>query len=164
MCMGGVGSKVDWRSQVPLVILVMVLLLGVACAVYFVKISTERALSGLEAVLLQFFTMVLSILPTVKLSAASSRKQAADAVRPHARSAFRRLTSIAAGMGSLRVMLADEKLRFDMDSVEYHVIEKVEIAVGCEGRGVVDALADWEDIVPDEVTDLRKRANDQAQT
>lgn len=133
---------------------------AIAVSMVFIVISADRNLSTLENTLLQIFSVALGLVGSYVLGQASAREAARDMMKPHARSAFRRLVSLTQSLSRLATNL--DQLRPTMqhnaeasvliDRVGYIVIEQIAIAT--------DALEDWRDVIPE---DLQALANQQRQ-
>ena len=77
-----------------------------------------------------------------------------EVIRPHARSSFRRVVSLLQGLSAIANTLEESR---NFDSIEkYHVaMARLEGLVSSQLIAADDALEDWRDIVPEEVSDLR---------
>lgn len=138
----------------------LLILLGVCLAVVFSVVASARQLTGLESTLLQGAGLVSSLVGSFVFGRNSARLQAMEMVKPHARSAFRRVLALYFGL--LRVADAvtrgrsldaeDEKSRAArsyLRVIEAIVVEQI--------ATVSDALEDWRDIVPEDVEELEAR-------
>ena len=86
----------------------------------------------------------------------SAREAAREIIKPHARSAFRRLLSLYQSLS--RVATTIESSQSD-ESPEYPVIiAKIEAIVVEQLNTADDALEDWRDIVPEDVKELGTRS------
>jgi len=110
-------------------------------------LSTNRILSTTEAIALQLFSVLASIGGSYLFS--SNRRSI-----PGARSAFRRLFSLFRGLSNIR----DEVWADNDDSDKVLVIRAL---VETHLATVDDALSDWEDIVPEEVRDIKEKIREQ---
>ena len=121
---------------------------------YFVYMATNRTLTQLEGTLLQIFALLAGIAGSFWFGRQSATRAAMEVVRPHARSAFRRVTSLYSGLARAAAIIEESR---DFDSVEkYHVaFARLEELVSSQLATVDDALEDWRDLVPTEVSDAR---------
>lgn len=132
---------------------VLLILLALAIASLFVYIATQRELTTLENVLLQIFTLASGTYGSYVLGKESAKEAAKELVKPHARSAFRRLISLYRSLSRLAETIqlskanGSENNNLVLDKLEYIVIEQIATAD--------DALEDWRDIVPEDVEELR---------
>lgn len=158
------GRWVRWL--VPAVFIALSLIL----AVVTVRVGTEQEPNRLAASLLQGITIVVGTVGSFLLGRNSSEESARELIRPHARSAFRRVLNLYRALGRQREAIAGEGVRLAEVSVEtsegrvvsldhaqaslvalsYIVVEQISTAD--------DALEDWRDIVPDEVAAIEAAA------
>jgi hypothetical protein len=135
---------------------------SVALAVITVVVSTQREPSKLAIGLLQGITLVFGTVGSFVLGKDASREAAQALIRPHARSAFRRVQNLYRALGRQQQAIRDEQYRLanlrgqsggetvifeqaraSLATLEYMVVEQISTAD--------DALEDWRDLVPDEV-------------
>ena len=105
--------------------------------------ATQRPLTNMEAYVFQIFALLAGLGGSYVFG-----RQAA-VTGPHARSAFRRLASLYGSMGRVADIIAEEESEDDatkMKIIEAIVMEQI--------TTVDDALADWQDIVPESVEEL----------
>jgi hypothetical protein len=132
------------------------LIAAVLVAAFFSRTATERTLSGLESVLLQMFALVAGVTGSYLVGKQSASDAAREIMKPHARSAFRRLMSLYASLSRVLTEIAAYNAGGEKNSgqmalarLEGIVIEQIATAD--------DALEDWIDIVPEEVKELREK-------
>ena len=105
--------------------------------------ATQRPLTNVEAYIFQIFALFLGLTGSYVFG-----RQAA-VTGPHARSAFRRLVSLYRSIGRVANIIAEEEREDNatkMKIIEAIVREQITTAN--------DALADWQDIVPESVEEL----------
>ena len=83
----------------------------------------------------------------------ASKDKVKEIIEPNARSAFRRLISLFRSLS--RVARITESEKYD-DSTKVEIIKAIVIEQIATAN---DALADWEDIVPKSVEELKKGMN-----
>jgi hypothetical protein len=124
--------------------------------------GTQAHPSRLAVGLLQGITLVFGTVGSFILGKDTSSAAARELVRPHARSAFRRVQNLYRALGRQQEVIASEQMRLrilselndegtipfeharaSLFALEYMVIEQISTAD--------DALEDWRDLVPDEV-------------
>lgn len=127
----------------------------VALVIILVCVSSSRSLTPLEAILLQIVILVTGLSASYLFSQRSARVAAEQLVKPHARSAFRRLMSLYSGLFYLKKLI--ERHREPDAEAESQVVEAIEAVVNLQVNTVEDALEDWRDIVPDEVANIERR-------
>lgn len=123
----------------------------------FVIVAMYRNLTGLENVLLQVSSLVIGLLGSFVLGRESAREAAKDLVKPHARSAFRRLVSHYGSLSRLVMAIQNARPVNNSDPVHPSVLDKLESLVIEQIATANDALEDWRDIVPEDVEELRAK-------
>jgi len=124
-------------------------------SILFILISTSRQLTALENILWQILILLIGLWGTFVLGQKSARENAQELIKPHARSAFRRLLSLYQSLGRV----ATEIENFQSNKVDNHeiVLAKLQAIVVEQITTADDALADWEDIIPKEIQELRQK-------
>ena len=127
--------------------------LGILALLILVYIAATRNLSGLESVLLQIIFLAIGSSISFFAGQQSAQKAAREIIKPHARSAFRRLLSLYRSLSwavteveSSQSSKSDEDYQVVLARLEAIVIEQLATAD--------DALEDWRDIVPEDVEEL----------
>lgn len=143
-------------TGVALVVISLVII-----TVVYVVASLVRPLSGFENVLLQLFSMIFGFLGSYILGRESAREAARDIIKPHARSAFRRLLSVYESLS--RIALAIDSSKPAGNEPQPHVLDKLQAMVTDQIYTVDDALEDWRDIVPEDVTEILERFTERTQ-
>ena len=131
-----------------LLIFVSIVILG-----FFNYVSTTRALTYLELTISQALPLVVGLVGSYIFGKQSATKDGREIIKPHARSAFRRLLSLY--MSISRVANIIEMSKNPEDSHE--TLGKVEVVVREQLATADDALDDWRDIVPEEVDELSRK-------
>lgn len=144
--------------------------LTVGLAAATVVVTAQPQPNRLAAGLLQGFTLILGIGTSYLFGLASAKSAAEEMVRPHARSAFRRVValfqafkrlgnSIGARTAVLEAIAEDhdgmvpiDHVRGAMDFLLMQVFEQT----GTAG----DAIEDWRDLVPSEVAAIEAQAKE----
>lgn len=126
------------------------LLFALALIGLFVYVTTYRNLTPLESVFFQVVILLFGLLGTFWIG------RILPANRSHARSAFRRVTSIYAGLSRGANIIEESR---DLDTVENYRVAfaRLEEVIRNQLTTADDALEDWADIVPKEVRDLREK-------
>jgi len=119
-------------------------------------IATQRTLTSLEGALLQAFALIAGLFGSFIFGRQSAKEAAREIIKPHARSAFRRLMSLYESLSRVGTEIensliaeANESRGIALARLEAIVIEQLATAD--------DALEDWNDIVPEDVAELRRR-------
>ncbi len=127
----------------------------IAFMIILVLVSSGRQLTPLEAVLLQIVTVGAGVVASYFFSQRSARTAAEQLMKPHARSAFRRVKSLYSGLFYLKRVIDLHKGR-DAEAPS-QVVKVIEAVVDQHVNTVIDALEDWRDLVPKEVKDLERQ-------
>lgn len=133
----------------PLLLIVVAFLV----AGYSIHISAERTLTSLESTLLQAFSLVSGLIGSFYFGKRSATDAAKEIIKPHARSAFRRLISLYESLSRVAYEIQNSKQN---QSTEI-TIAKMEAIVVEQIATADDALEDWRDLVPEEVEELRSK-------
>lgn len=147
------------RAILPGAIIAILGILCVALVTFAVVVSSTRALTPLEATLLQIVILGTGLSATYLFSQRSARQAAEQVVKPHARSAFRRVKSLYSGLFYLKGLI-DQQGAPNAQSAR-QLVEKIEVVVDQQITTVADALEDWRDIVPEEVAALERQLENQ---
>ena len=135
----------DWNF----VALLAVCLLAVGV---FVWLSWQRAPTPFETVLFQVVILVTGLLGSYMYGKNSAAEAARDVIRPHARSAFRRVFSLYKSLYNLSDRI--EAMRRDDPDPRLDVIKTTVDEQITAGQ---DALEDWRDIIQDDVDEILER-------
>ena len=141
-----------WYLRIDLWGACLFILISVGLAVAFIVIASKRILTPLEGTMLQFFVLGLGIIGSFLFRKLSAKQAAKDLIKPHARSAFRRLIFLYESLS--RLAKAIEKGKDASDSNSNLVLEKLEAILVEQIATADDALEDWRDIVPEDVEEL----------
>lgn len=135
-------------------IILVIVALVVAC--FSVYIASQREFTQLENALLQSFSLLFGLVGSFLFGRQSMRDAATEIIKPHARSAFRRLISLYESLSRVALEIESSKNSKENNS-EKIALAKLEAIVIEQLATADDALEDWRDIVPSEVAELRKR-------
>jgi hypothetical protein len=136
------------------------LLIVFACAVsiiYIQKASGPVRLTDLENTLFQVISLGIGILGSFLLGGATAKENAMNIVRPHARSAFRRVLSLYASLFRLRGTMESIMGRLDGNPEAMTALERLRDVVNEQIETSAGTLEDWEDLVPEEVAKLKEK-------
>jgi hypothetical protein len=128
--------------------------------VLYIYFSSTRELSGLENVLLVLFSLLASMAASFFFGRYSAGEAAKEIIKPHARSAFRRLQSL---YKSLSRVAKISGTALESTSPEDHKLALLRLeSIATEQIAAAnDALDDWRDIVPEDVEELEQRYSEQ---
>lgn len=134
----------------------LLLIISVGLAIAYIITSSNRTLTELEGTMFQFFILSLGLLASYIIGKHSAKQAAFDLIKPHARSAFRRLIFLYQSLSRLALAIEDGKENNPSGEKDY-VLEKLEAIVIEQIATANDSLEDWRDIVPEEVEELINR-------
>ena len=140
------------EQLLPIFLLISAFLM-VGLSVY---ISSQRDLTSLENTLLQAFALGLGLIGSFIFGKQSAKEAARELIKPHARSAFRRLISLYESLSRVGYEIENYQ-GTNSNANEGHTMAKLEAIVIEQLATADDALEDWNDIVPDEVSELKSR-------
>ena len=130
----------------------------VLIAIGFIYVSSSRDLTSLESVLFQVFGIASGLAGSYVVGRETTKKAALELVKPHARSAYRRLLSLYSGLSRLVQEIQSSNSRFSENQTALDVLDKIRaIAVELIYTSN-DALEDWRDILPEELEKLKEIA------
>lgn len=121
-------------------------------AAWMVFSASSRQLTSLESVLFQILISAAGVSGSFIAGRSSSLKAAQEMIRPHARSAFRRLFSMNRSLQNLSAMISEmrrDKPDQRLDTIQSLVNEQI-----WTGQ---DSLADWRDIIPEDMAEFERR-------
>lgn len=138
---------------------VMLIFIAFVVLLLTVYVGVDRDLTNLEVLLLQIFSLVSGITGSYLIGKQSTKDAAKEIVKPHARSAFRRLMSLYESLSRVGGHIGEYRSQADDVNGERAkvTLEKLEVIVVEQLATADDALEDWNDIVPEEVKEIRER-------
>ena len=129
---------------------------GVLALTSLLYIAATRNLSSLESVLLQIISLAIGIGVSFHIGRQSAQKAAIEIVKPHARSAFRRLVSLYRSLQQAATTI-EAAQEFKTDENHKVTLAKLEVIVSAQLAAADDALEDWRDIVPEDVDEIHQK-------
>lgn len=133
------------------------LIASVAIAVIFVYMSADRNLTTLENSFFQLFTLCAGLIGSYLLGKESTAKNARELMKPHARSAFRRLVALYRGLSRIYGEIEVSRINLSTDQYINSCLGKLEGMVTEQIATAADALEDWNDIFPEDVQELKQK-------
>lgn len=104
---------------------------------------------------MQIISLAIGISVSFFVGRQSAQKAAKDIIKPHPRAAFRRLVSLYQSLQRAATTL--ESAQDSEADHDYRVtLAKLEVIVALQLMTADDALADWNDIVPEDVAELKR--------
>lgn len=146
------------KSEV--IVAIVLALVFLIIVFFYIYISSSRNLSDLENVLLILFTLIVGLVGSFFFGRYSARKAAKEIIKPHARSAFRRLQSLYKSLSRVAKISGTS---LESTSPEDHKLALLRLeSIATEQIAAAnDALDDWRDIVPEDVEELEQRYSEQ---
>jgi hypothetical protein len=157
-------SPGTWLIALSVVLAVITVVVGT------VGIGPTEEPNRLAVSLLQGITLVFSTAGSFVLGKDASRQAAEEAIRPHAKSAFRRVRTLYQALGRLRSTTEieteylaecegagheDGLIRLDLALAS---LDKLRLICREQIATADNALDDWRDLAPDEVADIERAA------
>ena len=132
------------------------ILIYLGVAGLFSYTATTRTLTPLESVILQLFALLTGLGGSFIFGRQSAREAAREIIKPHARSAFRRLLSLYQSLSRVADVIESSQ---NSESPEENqaTLAKLEAIVVEQLSSADDAIEDWRDIVPEDVKELDQR-------
>lgn len=124
--------------------------------VIFVCLAAIRDLSNLENVLLQFIFLLIGCYVSYRVGQKSVKQTAREMIRPYAKSAFRRLVTLYRSLSRASSVIKSEP-ESESDTDPQMMLAKLDMIITEQLDTAEDALEDWNDIVPEEVEELKQK-------
>ena len=138
---------------------IFLVIVSLAVSIAFSIVATERALTTLEGVLLQAFSLGAGLIGSYLFGRISTQEAAMEIVKPHARTAFRRLWSLYESLSRVASTISDAERTESPTEVDYRITLARLNAIATEQIiSADDAMEDWHDIIPQELEELRERS------
>ena len=141
------------RLIIDLLVPSLLILVSIVVACFFVKIASQRTLTQLENIMLQAFILGAGLIGSFVFGKQSAKQAAKELIKPHARSAFRRLIFLYQSLSRLAETIEQGKQENSRVNANM-VLDKLEAIVVEQIATANDALEDWRDIVPEDVEEL----------
>ncbi len=135
------------------IVAALLILTSIGVSILFTITATQRDLNGLESTIWQIFTFAAGLSGSFIFGRQSAREAAREIIRPHARSAFRRVLflyrSLSRASATIKLSQAPES-----EEDPQVTLAKLDTIVTEQLAAADDALEDWRDIVPEDVEGL----------
>ncbi len=132
------------------------ILISLVIAVSFAYVATTRALTYQESIFLQSFSLLAGLGGSFIFGRQSAREAAREIIKPHARSAFRRLLSLYQSLSRVATTIESSQ-NFESPVENQVTLAKLETIVVEQLASADDAIEEWKDIVPEDVEELDRR-------
>lgn len=131
------------------------ILFSVGVSIVVAYIGTTRTLTVLESALWQIFVFAAGLTGSFIFGRRSAREAAREIIKPHARSAFRRVLSLYRSLARASATIKLSQAPESEEALQV-TLAKLDTIVTEQLAAADDALEDWRDIVPDDVKELTK--------
>ena len=138
------------KGNLPVLLLIAASFL---VAVLLVSLSAFRNVSPVEIALFQILILGLGLFGSYTFGRKSAWEGAREAIRPHARAAFRRVLAQYNSLYRLSARIEE----FKRESPD-HRLDLIQALVHEQIATGKDAMEDWRDIVPEEVEEVERRS------
>ena len=133
----------------------LLFLVSASFIVWFICIAEKRDLTQLEIIFFQILILSTSLIGSYQIGRQTAKDIAREMIKPHAKSAFRRVMSLYRTLSRVAGVIADPDPKNDalkLTLIEGIVVEQINTAD--------DALADWQEVIPESTEELRKKMNE----
>lgn len=134
----------------------LLLLFSVGISIILAYTVTQRTLSGLESTLWQIFAFAGGLAGSFIFGRQSAREAAREMIKPHARSAFRRLIFLYLTLRRAATVIESAQHSESQENYQTMLARLEEIVIA-QLLTADDALEDWNDIVPEDVEELKQK-------
>ena len=128
----------------------------IVLSVILIFVAQSRPLTPLEGILFQVVILAAGLGASYMIGKNTAMEAARSIIRPHARSAFRRVYNLYASLYRLSTRI--EMLN---DQNPDHRLQLIRALVDEQFATGGDALEDWRDIIPEDVDEMERRYTDQ---
>ena len=137
------------------IVAALLVLISIVVSIVFAITATRRNLNGLESSIWQIFTFAAGLSGSFIFGRQSAREAAREIIKPHARSAFRRVLSLYRSLARASATIKLSQAPESEEALQV-TLAKLDTIVTEQLAAADDALEDWRDIVPDDVKELTK--------
>lgn len=139
----------------PVVLISLLLFsISVLIVVFSTDVSPEKDLTALENRLLWIFGLVSSMIASFLITRQSTQKVALDMIKPHAKSAFRRLLWLYGSLSRLSILIHETRKNDSMNDNE--LVQIIEALITEQIATAGDSLEDWRDIIPEQIEEVEE--------
>ena len=145
------STPARWWRRLDLPLIGLALVFAVALGA-MIAVSSMRDLSQLETILFQVVTLATGLLASYRFGRNAARDAAYEVIRPHARSALRRILSLRDSLFRLSDRIEEFKEEgpdYRLDVIQAIIVEQIPLGGS--------AVEDWRDIIEDDVEEVVQR-------
>ena len=128
---------------------------SLVAAIAMVVLTLYKHPTAFEAGLLQIFILLTGLWGSYILGKKSALDAARDLIRPHARSAFRRVLALYASLRRLSETI--QTMNTNGDDLRLNQLQALVDEQIWTGQ---DAMEDWRDIIPEDVAEIEGRSSE----
>jgi hypothetical protein len=134
----------------------LLIFVAIGISALVVYITTTRTLSPVESILWQVFVLTAGLAGSFIFGRQSAKEAAREMIKPHARSAFRRLVSLYESLSRAAKVIESSQ---GSEAHENHqvILATLDAIVTEQLTTADDALEDWRDVVPEDVEELKQQ-------
>jgi len=158
-----------WKSKQGGLWVALAIFIGaIIVAVITVIVAGASHPNPLAAGLLQGIAVVLSVAASFWFGRLATEQAAADSLRPHAKSAFRRVVGLFRAFGNISDTIDFQMVTLEQIASENHghlevahvrlVMDALKAQAVAQISTVNDAMDDWRDLVPEDVQAIEEQA------
>ncbi len=150
-----------WYRRVDIYAPCLLVIISLCIAIaYILKASLNTSnMTTLETIMFQLFTLTAGVTASFIFGRQSAKQAAKELVKPHAKSAFRRLITLYKGLSRLAMAIEEGKQNQPSVKNSHLVLQKLEAMVIEQIATANDAIEDWRDIVPEDVEELIEKSS-----
>ncbi len=138
------------------------ILISLGVSVLVVYTTTTRVLTAVESTIWQVFVLTAGLAGSFIFGRQSAKEVAKEIIKPHARSAFRRLVSLYESLSRASTVIQLTESSESSEDIRV-TIAKLDAIVTEQLNAADDALEDWRDIVPEDVEELKQKLESKIQ-
>lgn len=141
---------------------ILLVCFSICISIGFAYTATKRSLTNFESAIWQTSVFTLGLVGSFIFGRQSAKEAAKEIIKPHARSAFRRLVSLYHSLSRASTVIkmepeseTEEDPQKALAILNAIITEQLDMAD--------DALEDWRDIVPEDVEELKQNLESKIQ-
>lgn len=141
---------------------ILLVCFSIGISIVLAYTATKRTLTVFESSIWQIFVFTAGLAGSFIFGRQSAKEAAKEIIKPHARSAFRRLVSLYESLSRASTEIQSTN---NLESPEDYkvLIAKLDTIVTEQLNAADDALEDWRDIVPEDVEELKQNLESKIQ-
>ncbi len=138
------------------VLAALLILVAIGISALVVYITTTRTLTPVESILWQILVFAFGLAGSFIFGRQSAKEAAKEMIKPHVRSAFRRLLSLYQSLSRAATTIESAQIS-DSPENDQVALARLEEIIAEQLSTADAALEDWRDIVPEDVGELEQK-------